>query len=319
MKYGKILAFALATVGFASCSDKDVAFNTAADVTIGFESTDVSYLETAEIVNIPVQVKGTSNGKITYTIEVKGVGNVPAAPFEPIPNNPNGDWAGNYVITSKQITIGAGESTSNIEVNVLDDYIETGDKTFEITIKSCEGATIGASTCTVTIIDNEAFPAYDQIQGNWLLNFDGGTLNVKLVGYPEGTAEHKAGLLKMGSDWDIFNGSVELENIVFSEDPANATQTDPAKKRYYITFPELPEFWAYTDSNQTKLLGPTAFAFKDGKEIPTDALIQGEFVKAEQKIVIAPEVCLGFGEFRKQGGTYLGAWAIYKDMILVRK
>lgn len=70
-------------------------------------------------------------------------------------------------MTSETLNIPAGENQVSMEVRLVDDFDKTGDWTFNVSIVSCDGATVGSqSTTVVTVLDNEAFPPYDLIQGN---------------------------------------------------------------------------------------------------------------------------------------------------------
>ena len=56
------------------------------------------------------------------------------------------------------ITITAGSTSSSFIVDIIDDMIQEGNKTFNIAIKllpSCLSLSLGTSSSTVTIIDND--------------------------------------------------------------------------------------------------------------------------------------------------------------------
>lgn len=185
MKYIKLFAVALGMFAMVSCDDsKDV--NTAKDVTVEMEQNEVTVKEHAGRFYVPIKVTGEPNGPVKVRVKVEGSGSNPAAPFE----NRNGEWTGNYIVTSEEINIPADEKTASIEISTVDDREQNEDRAFLVTIESVEGATVGTNATTIVIIkDNDSIP-YERLQGDWSFtyyDFDNleQTINVSLSGFDE--------------------------------------------------------------------------------------------------------------------------------------
>lgn len=189
MKLYKIMALALGSILFTACSDDD--FNTASDVTVQMGVSELTVSESAGSFKVPVVVTGEANGPIKVSVSVESTGTNPALPFE----ERNGEWSGNFMVTSQNLNIPEGVKTVNIDIKAIDDRDENENRTFIITIASVEGAAVGTVNQTlVTLKDNDNVP-YGKIQGDWNFNFkdyDGAAANwpVAISGYEEGTAEY---------------------------------------------------------------------------------------------------------------------------------
>lgn len=167
MKLNKIFAIALAAITMTACSDDD-DFNTAGDVTVGMQESELSFgedMSAGTYYSIPVVVTGDANGPIQVTIEVQGTGSYPAQ------EGSDGD----YIITSKTITIPSDSKVGNFEFYPIGDEVYgegviNDDKQFIVTITNVSGAKIAEnSSCLITLVDNEGqLPAaYEAIQGVW--------------------------------------------------------------------------------------------------------------------------------------------------------
>lgn len=177
MKYIKLFIL-LAVVAFmGSCSDDD-SWNSKSGVTVSMENTAMQFKENLGIVNIPVKVEGETNGTVRVTVDVKETGANPAKENE------------HYYITSKTININDG--SGYVELECVDDEVINDDRTFEITIVSAQGATVGANATTaVTLRDNDK-EVYERLQGKWTMtgvDLDGNAISwdVKIVGASDET------------------------------------------------------------------------------------------------------------------------------------
>lgn len=172
MKYIKLFML-LAVVAFmGSCSDDDESWNSKSGVTVSMENESMRFKESVGIVKVPIKVEGEANGPVSVTVEVKETGSNPAK--ENV----------NYYITTKTITI--SDSVGNVELECVDDEDINVDRTFEISIVSAKGATVGSNATTaVTLRDNDS-EFYEKLQGSWVMNCtfnDAPTKwNVKVVG-----------------------------------------------------------------------------------------------------------------------------------------
>lgn len=156
MKYIKLFML-LAVVAFmGSCSDDDESWNSKSGVTVSMENKSMRFKESVGIVKVPIKVEGEANGPVSVTVEVKETGSNPAK--ENV----------NYYITTKTIKI--SDNTGNVELECVDDDKINDKRTFEISIVSAKGATVGSNTTTaVTLRDNDS-EFYEKLQGSWVMN-----------------------------------------------------------------------------------------------------------------------------------------------------
>lgn len=156
MKYIKLFML-LAVVAFmGSCSDDDESWNSKSGVTVSMENKSMRFKESVGIVKVPIKVEGEANGPVSVTVEVKETGSNPAK--ENV----------NYYITTKTIKI--SDNTGNVELECVDDDKINDERTFEISIVSAKGATVGSNATTaVTLRDNDS-EFYEKLQGSWVMN-----------------------------------------------------------------------------------------------------------------------------------------------------
>lgn len=160
MKLTKISAIALAATLFTACSDDDSSFNynTASDVVVSMKEAKVEVMENVGIFNVPVEITGTPNGYVEVTVECTETGEFPA-----IENR-------HYFLTTATINIPQDDSTGNIEFTSIDRRGADESRTYNVTIVSVKGATIGANkTTTVQIDDKGSSPTINQLTGKWLV------------------------------------------------------------------------------------------------------------------------------------------------------
>lgn len=156
MKYIKLFML-LAVVAFiGSCSDDDESWNSKSGVTVSMENESMRFKESVGIVKVPIKVEGEANGPVSVTVEVKETGSNPAK--ENV----------NYYITTKTIKI--SDNTGNVELECVDDDKINDERTFEISIVSAKGATVGSNTTTkISLRDNDS-EFYEKLQGSWVMN-----------------------------------------------------------------------------------------------------------------------------------------------------
>lgn len=192
MKLYKIFAISLAALTLSACSDDDDDFNTVADITVSMGQTSLSVSEdflSGTYYQIPVVLSGETNGPVKVTVDVAPATENPAIEDE------------HYVITSKTITIPAGETSGHIEFHSAGDDLENPDRSFICTITSAEGASIGTdASCTVTLLDNERLlpEAYAKVLGEWLVTCDAGQYQMTISGYEEGEDGYLTSVLMSG-------------------------------------------------------------------------------------------------------------------------
>ncbi len=162
MKYIKLfLLLAVAAVGFSACSDDDDTYNTASNVTVGFESDTLTTKENAGYVNIPIAIEGYRNGDVQLTLETSETGTNPAK--EGV----------NYLITDKSLQLLAQNDTTssavlNVQLKTLDDDEINENRTFTLSITSCNGGTVARKDIVVVLRDNDA-AFYEKFFGKWTL------------------------------------------------------------------------------------------------------------------------------------------------------
>ena len=139
---------------FGACSSDDDSWNSAADVTVSMKNPTMVIKENMGLTNVPIEVKGKTNGNVYVTLAVKEVGEKPAK--EDV----------HYYITDKTISI--SDSIGYVEVEPVDDDEINDDRTFEITIVEAKGAKIGNATTQVSLKDNDS-QIYEKLQGKWKL------------------------------------------------------------------------------------------------------------------------------------------------------
>ena len=151
MKYIKLFML-LAVVAFmGSCSDDDESWNSKSGVTVSMVNESMRFKESVGIVKVPIKVEGEANGPVSVTVEVKETGSNPAK--ENV----------HYYITTKTIKI--SDNTGNVELECVDDKDINDDRTFEISIVSAKGATVGSKPlqqlhcATTTLSSTRSFRA----------------------------------------------------------------------------------------------------------------------------------------------------------------
>ncbi len=223
MKYSKIFALSLGVLLMASCSDENNNFNTDADVKVEMADSQITIMESEGEFSLPIKVEGKANGTVRVTVKVEGTGNNPAEPFE----DRNGEWTGNYILTSATINISDDQNEGLLEFNIVDDFTTNANRSFTVTIVSAEGAKVGTVNSTlVTIEDNDAVP-YERIQGKYRMsciddNGDTRVANVSIKGVSKTSPDYGEVLNVTGltatlpSGWADEGSSMEA---IFQVDP----------------------------------------------------------------------------------------------------
>ncbi len=155
MKLYKYLLISLAALCFTACSDDDNDWNTAAGVTVSMKEAQMDVIESMGIFGVPIEVTGNPNGPVRVTVEVAENGVGPA--MENV----------HYIVTSKTINISASEKVGQVEIETIDDWDINDPRSFTVTIKNVEGASVGSiGTTTVNLIDEDDQP-YNLMRGTW--------------------------------------------------------------------------------------------------------------------------------------------------------
>ena len=159
MKSNKIYAFLLAAAVFAGCSkEEEISWNSA-DATVSMGQAELVVKENKGMVNVPVVVAGELDGAVEVTVEVAELGENPA--MEDV----------HYILTSETVIIPADATEGKIEFKTVDDADINEARTFVITIKSANGATVSETenSTVVTLKDNDS-QFYEKLQGRWKMN-----------------------------------------------------------------------------------------------------------------------------------------------------
>lgn len=182
MKLNKIFAVALAVFAMTSCDDTNVedypnflgAVNTASGVTVSLPQTFSADEDESEFY-VPVEVTGTTNGKVQVTVKVTELSNT-AAGTEPA------KLGEHYNVTTYSINIPEGETEGGIEIiPIWEPGIVNDDRVFQLEIVSAVGAEIGNKTCEVTIVNIDDH--FTGLLGTWTLSGTNMSTGAK-VSYP---------------------------------------------------------------------------------------------------------------------------------------
>lgn len=171
MKLNKLFVFALSMAALTACDDNKVedypsflgGVNTESGVTVSLPTTYTGN-ENEEALYLPINVTGTTNGKVTVTLQVKQIdaadapsGTEPAVEVD------------HYNVTSLTVNIPEGENVGYVEITpVWETGVINDDRVFDIEIIRAEGATIVNSLCHVTIANCD--DAYTAMLGSWTVS-----------------------------------------------------------------------------------------------------------------------------------------------------
>ncbi len=222
MKYIKLFMLLGIVTLFAACSSDSESWNSASNVTVGFESSELTVSEGTGIFNLPISVKGAKNGNVSVTIEAKEIGSSPAK--EDV----------HYYITGKTINI--SDSVGNVEIEAVDDEEINDPRTFMLTIVDAKGATIsGNPSVTITLKDNDA-EFYTRLQGKWTMtctDYDGAkqTWNVNITGATNESEADYNKTLKISGIFGYSSCEAEL-----------SYHFDTATKTGYVAFEDFGEY-----------------------------------------------------------------------------
>lgn len=266
---------------FGACSSDDDSWNTASDVTVSMKNSKMVIKENMGLTNVPIEVKGKTNGNVYVTLEVKEVGNKPAK--EDV----------HYYITDKTISI--SDSIGYVEVEPVDDDEINADRTFEITIVEAKGAKIGNATTQVSLKDNDS-QIYEKLQGKWKLT------GVSRQGAP---MESVVKIIGASDDSDAdYNHTLYLTGMAVSSSSARLSFN---AKEGYVAFEKLGKYNFIEGYDFTKDLG-----FKGNIMLHnlsngqlTSTPIKGTWSEDCKEIVFDQDQVL-FGGIYTPGGTFTG-------------
>ena len=281
MKYIKLLMLLAVVTFFGACSSDDDSWNTASDVTVSMKNSKMVIKENMGLTNVPIEVKGKTNGNVYVTLEVKEVGNKPAK--EDV----------HYYITDKTISI--SDSIGYVEVEPVDDDEINADRTFEITIVEAKGAKIGNATTQVSLKDNDS-QIYEKLQGKWKLT------GVSRQGAP---MESVVKIIGASDDSDAdYNHTLYLTGMAVSSSSARLSFN---AKEGYVAFEKLGKYNFIEGYDFTKDLG-----FKGNIMLHnlsngqlTSTPIKGTWSEDCKEIVFDQDQVL-FGGIYTPGGTFTG-------------
>lgn len=279
MKLTKYLLLASAALFLGACSNDD-DWNTASDVTVQMAASSMSVIENADLFYVPVEVVGKANGPVRVTIDVTEGSSNPAVADK------------HYIVTSKTVTIPNDKTEVGIEIAATNDMDMNGDRHFTISIKSAEGAKIGAQATTdVTIRDDESIP-YESIIGTWKFSalgfFDDAPqkYSVKIVGVSEGNPDYNKKVYIQGL---MEEGSLVAEvDFNYDEDSQEITLDIPLGQILGV----------YNKAYDVMLLSVS------GQYLVDEGFITATVSADRKSIEFDPEDVMFFGAF--QNNQYLG-------------
>lgn len=285
MKYIKLLMLLAVVTFFGACSSDDDSWNTAADVTVSMKNPTMVIKENMGLTNVPIEVKGKTNGNVYVTLAVKEVGSNPAK--EDV----------HYYITDKTISI--SDSIGYVEVEPVDDDEINDDRTFEITIVEAKGAKIGNATTQVSLKDNDS-QIYEKLQGKWKLT------GVSRQGTP---MESVVKIIGASDEKDgDYNNTLYLTGMAVSSSSARLSfHYDKDKKEGYVAFDNLGKYNFIEGYDFTKDLGfmGNIMLHNLSNGQLTSTPIKGTWSEDCKEIVFDQDQVL-FGGIYTPGGTFTG-------------
>ena len=285
MKYIKLLMLLAVVTFFGACSSDDDSWNTASDVTVSMKNSTMVIKENMGLTNVPIEVKGKTNGNVYVTLAVKEVGSNPAK--EDV----------HYYITDKTISI--SDSIGYVEVEPVDDDEINDDRTFEITIVEAKGAEIGNATTQVSLKDNDS-QIYEKLQGKW-----------KLTGVSRQGAPMESVVKIIGAsdeeDGD-YNNTLYMTGMAVSSSSARLSfHYDNATKQGYVAFDNLGKYnfiEGYDFTKDLGIMGNIVLSNLSNGSLTTTP-IKGTWSEDCKEIVFDQDQVL-FGGIYTTGGTFTG-------------
>ena len=270
---------------FGACSSDDDSWNSAADVTVSMKNPTMVIKENMGLTNVPIEVKGKTNGNVYVTLAVKEMGSNPAK--EDV----------HYYITDKTISI--SDSIGYVEVEPVDNDEINADRTFEITIVEAKGAKIGNATTQVSLKDNDS-QIYEKLQGKW-----------KLTGVSRQGAPMES-VVKIIGDSDEedgdYNNTLYLTGMAVSSSSARLSfHYDEDTKQGYVAFDNLGKYNFIEGYDFTKDLGfmGNIMLHNLSNGQLTSTPIKGTWSEDCKEIVFDQDQVL-FGGIYTPGGTFTG-------------
>lgn len=285
MKYIKLLMLLAVVTFFGACSSDDDSWNSAADVTVSMKNPTMVIKENMGLTNVPIEVKGKTNGNVYVTLAVKEVGSNPAK--EDV----------HYYITDKTISI--SDSIGYVEVEPVDDDEINDDRTFEITIVEAKGAKIGNATTQVSLRDNDS-QIYEKLQGKWKLT------GVSRQGTP---MESVVKIIGASDEKDgDYNHTLKLTGMAVNSSTARLSfHYDEDTKQGYVAFDNLGKYNFIEGYDFTKDLGfmGNIMLHNLSNGQLTSTPIKGTWSEDCKEIVFDQDQVL-FGGIYTPGGTFTG-------------
>ena len=270
---------------FGACSSDDDSWNSAADVTVSMKNPTMVIKENMGLTNVPIEVKGKTNGNVYVTLAVKEVGSNPAK--EDV----------HYYITDKTISI--SDSIGYVEVEPVDDDGINADRTFEITIVEAKGAEIGNATTQVSLKDNDS-QIYEKLQGKW-----------KLTGVSRQGAPMESVVKIIGAsdeeDGDYKNTLYLTGMAVNSSSARLSFHYDEKTKQGYVAFDNLGKYnfiEGYDFTKDLGIMGNIVLSNLSNGSLTTTP-IKGTWSEDCKEIVFDQDQVL-FGGIYTTGGTFTG-------------
>lgn len=266
---------------FGACSSDDDSWNSAADVTVSMKNPTMVIKENMGLTNVPIEVKGKTNGNVYVTLAVKEVGSNPAK--EDV----------HYYITDKTISI--SDSIGYVEVEPVDDDEINDDRTFEITIVEAKGAKIGNATTQVSLKDNDS-QIYEKLQGKW-----------KLTGVSRQGAPMESVVKIIGAsdekDGD-YNHTLYLTGMAVSSSSARLSFDEKTKEIAFDNLGKYNFIEGYDFTKDLGIMGNIVLNNLSNGSLTTTP-IKGTWSEDCKEIVFDQDQVL-FGGIYTTGGTFTG-------------
>ena len=320
-KYFSVLLAGVMVAGaLSSCSENTDVKHGKGDAVIGFASDTYTFKESAGIVKIPVEIKGSPKDyPLTFDVKCEKV---------------TSDKEVSEIMVFTQMTgfkdNGAvlADSTKvpiNIEFKIIDDKDINEDRTYKLSIENVKGATLSeTAVANVVIRDNDNNP-YEKLWGDWTCtctNISSSSSASWPVNISGGftSEEEEANADKMLVAWG-FGGQ--------KEDVSSYKGYDPLKQpAWYIsididagtlfiqTNTRMADIWSFNGIDEDCIVKVATAA--PGETSPgTTYQVKGTFSKDFNTITFEKGASV-FAMVYGVSGTLYGRWMGFSDLVLTR-
>ena len=169
--------------------------------TVGFDSAAVTAEEGSGELTIPISLTNPSGTDTTVQYET---------------SNGTAESGTDFQAASGTLTIPAGSTSANIPIQLLDNTVYDGSKSFAVSLSNPSGATLGTASAAITLTDNETLPTLGFSETAITANEEDGTVTLPvLLSGPAAfsvTADYATsdGTAVAGDDYTSTSGTITI-------------------------------------------------------------------------------------------------------------